>query len=70
MKSFLMGLLSNSDSTSTMRLMSIASLLVGAVIGVYGVYKGTDLSGVAELCAVFVVSAFGGKVAQKHLENK
>lgn len=70
MKSFLMSLLNDADGTSTMRVMSILSLAIGAVIGLYGVYRGTDLAGIAELCAVFVVSAFGGKVAQKHMENK
>lgn len=45
--------------------MSITSLLVGCVIGIVGLLKGKDLTGVAAICSVFVVSAFGGKALQK-----
>ena len=53
-----------------MRLMSIASFIVGAVIAVYGVYKGKDLSGLAQVCGVFVGSAFAAKSIQKFAEKK
>lgn len=70
MKAFLLGLLSDSEGHSLMRVMSIVSLLIGAVIGLYGVYMGTDLVGTAAVCSVFVVSAFGGKLAQKSMEKE
>lgn len=63
-------LLDEKDSLSMMRLLCCLSLLIGGAIGMYGIYKGTDLTGVAALCAVFVGAAFGGKVAQKNIENR
>lgn len=69
MRLFLKLLLSESGDVSTMRLMSIFSLLVGAGIACYGIYMGKDLDGVAKICAVFVGSAFIGKGAQKALEK-
>jgi uncharacterized membrane protein len=62
-------LLDEKDSLSMMRFLSLTSLFIGGVIGVYGIYKGTDLTGVAALCAVFVGASFGGKVYQKKIEN-
>lgn len=62
------GLLSETDGSSTMRLMSLISLAIGGIIGLYGVYMGKDLMGTAAICAVFVTNAFGGKVIQKHME--
>lgn len=56
------------DKISTVRLMSVFSLLMGAGIAVYGISHGKDLGGVAEICGVFVGAAFGGKVAQKYAE--
>jgi hypothetical protein len=44
--------------------------MIGAMVGLYGVYKGKDLSGVAQVCAVFVSSAFMAKTAQKYVESK
>ena len=63
-------LLDANDSLSMMRFLSLLSLLIGGGIGMYGIYKGTDLTGVAALCAVFVGASFGGKVAQKNIENR
>jgi len=68
--SALKGLLSDTEGASMMRLMSLVSLLCGCLIGVYGVIRGTDMTGVAALSSVFVGAAFAGKVAQKHVENK
>lgn len=65
---FIEGLLSEQDGHSMMRVMSLLSLFIGAGIGMYGVYRGTDMTGVAAICGVFVVSAFGGKVLQKGME--
>lgn len=53
-----------------MRLMSIASFLVGAAIAFIGLYKAKDLSGLAQVCAVFVGSAFAGKTISKFAEKK
>ena len=54
---------------SMVRIMSLLSLLTGIVIGLYGVIKGKDLSGVAQVCAVFIGSAFVGKTASKFAEK-
>ena len=67
---YLKKLLSTSGEASTMRLMSIASFLVGASIAVVGVLKGKDLSGLAQVCGVFVGSAFMGKTVQKFAEKR
>lgn len=55
---------------SMVRIMALLSLLTGIAIGLYGVYKGKDLSGVAQICAVFVSAAFIGKVTQKFAERE
>lgn len=70
MQKFIIKLLSTSGDVSTVRLMSVCSLLAGIAIGLYGVYKGKDLSGIAQVCGVFVGSAFAAKVGQKFVEGK
>lgn len=67
---FIKQLLSESGSISMVRVMSLVSLIIGSIIGLYGISHSKDLSGVAQLCAVFVGSAFAGKVGQKIMENK
>jgi hypothetical protein len=62
-------LISENDKISTVRLMSIASLITGIAIGLIGVLKGKDLTGCAALAGVFVTSAFLGKVTQKFAEK-
>lgn len=57
-------------STSLLKSMPILSLLAGMGIGVYGVYAGKELAGVAEICAVFVGAAFTAQVAKKYSESK
>jgi len=69
MRWFIKELLSENGLISTTRLMSILSILIGAVIALYGVYMGKDLGGIAQVCAVFVGSAFTGKVVQKYMEG-
>ena len=70
MKSFLKKLLSESSEISTVRLMAIYSLIIGSIIAIYGVYQGKDLSGLAQVCGVFVGAAFAAKITQKFVENK
>jgi len=67
---FIKELLSESSNVSTMRLMSLFSVLVGAGVACYGIYQGKDLGGVAQVTAVFVGSAFSAKVVQKYREIK
>lgn len=67
---FIKKLLSDSGTVSTMRVMSISSFVVGSGIACYGVYKGKDLSGLAQVCAVFVGSAFAAKSIQKFAEKE
>lgn len=66
---FFKELVSDGKQVSTVRVMSLFALLVAACIAMYGIYRGKDLSGVAEIVGVFVISAFGGKVTQKTLEK-
>lgn len=66
---FLKELLSENGTISTMRLMSIIALIVGAILAMYGLYEGRDLAGVAQLSAVFVGSAFAAKFTQKLIET-
>lgn len=68
MREIVVKLIMEGDKPSSMRLMSIFSLLVGAGIAIYGIYQGKDLTGVAQICAVFVGAAFVGKTAQKFAE--
>lgn len=70
MKELIKALLSESGIISTARVMALGSLTVGSVIGVYGVYMGKDLGGIAQVCSVFVGSAFAAKVTQKYMETK
>ena len=67
--SFIESLLSESSPISSLRLMSILSLIAATAIAGYGVYVGKDLTGLAALCATFIVPAFGAKVSQKLLEK-
>lgn len=69
MKAVIKSLLSDSGDISMLRLMALGSLLVGSGIGVYGVYMSKDLSGVAQICGVFVGAAFAAKVVQKKFEG-
>lgn len=71
MKDYFLQVMSDGGgSPSSLRWMSVLSLAVGVFIAVYGLLKGKDLSSLAVLVSVFVVSAFGGKVAQTHIENQ
>lgn len=70
MKTFFKKLLSDSGDVSMVRVMAILSLVVGVAIGLYGVYTSKDLSGIAQVCGVFVGSAFAAKVTQKFTESK
>lgn len=63
-------ILDEKSTMSSLRLMSIASLLEACILASYGVYTGKDLLGLAALCSVFVTAAFGSKVIQKKMENK
>jgi len=70
MKSILKALLSESSEVSTVRVMAIWSILAGTAIAVWGVYRGNDLSGLAQVVAVFVTSAFAAKTISKYAEKK
>jgi hypothetical protein len=60
----------NEGAPSSMRMMSVLSLLIGAALAFYGLHKGVDPGNLAWLVAVFVTSGFGGKVLQKRYEKK
>jgi hypothetical protein len=67
---FVRKMFSSKNEVSSMRVMAMLSLVVAAVIGVYGVVIGRDLGGLAQLCGVFVGAAFMGKATQKFAEQK
>lgn len=66
----MVALLAEDGRISTVRVMSLTALAVGSGIAIYGIMNSKDLSGVAQLCAVFVGAAFAAKVGQKIVENK
>lgn len=70
MIAYIKQMLSNKSEVSAMRAMSFIALIVGSIIAAYGIYRDADLGGLAELVGVFLAAAFGGKVAQKHIESK
>ena len=69
MKSFLMALLSDSGEVSAGRVMALASLSAGIALGFIGVLNGKDLSGLAQVVAVYVTSAFAAKTLAKYAEK-
>lgn len=69
MKKLFRELFSESNKLSLMRVMSGFSLVVGTIIALIGIITKQNLTGVAELAGMFVISAFGGKVAQKAVEK-
>lgn len=69
-KKIIHSLLSEGENDiSTVRVMAFISLLTGVAVGLYGVYAGKDLAGLAQVCGVFIGAAFTGKVAQKFAER-
>jgi len=69
LKRFVAALLSDSGTVSAIRVMSLYALGVGSAVAMYGVYMGKDLSGLAQVCGVFVGAAFAAKVGQKFAEK-
>lgn len=70
-KKIIHSLLSESgNDISTVRVMAFLSLFTGIAVGLYGVYSGKDLAGLAQVCGVFVGAAFTGKVVQKYAERE
>lgn len=67
---WLMDFLSDGTNLSMMRLMSLTSLVMGCGIAIYGISHGKDLGGIAQICSVFVGSAFAGKSIQKYMERE
>jgi hypothetical protein len=69
MKQFLLKAFSDGGDVSMMRLMSFLCVISAVVISLVGIYRGSDLSGVAILVGSFLVPAFGGKSAQAYIEK-
>lgn len=63
-------LLSEDTGLSCLRFMSLVSLLLGSLIAVLSLILKSNLDGITPLVAVFVGSAFGGKIGQKYFEGK
>lgn len=70
MKDFFNKLIASRSGVSSMRVMSLVALLAAIAVAFYGLHQGSELSGLSMLCGTFLASAFGGKVAQKSIENK
>lgn len=70
MLEYLKKIFSEASDISSMRIMSFLSLIIGAIVSLIGLFKGSELFGLATLAGVFVGSAFGGKVLQKIQEIK
>lgn len=66
---FLTALFGENSEVSCMRVMSFLSLLTGASVTFYSIYRGIDLASATPVIGVFVGGAFGGKVAQKFVEG-
>lgn len=68
---FIKDMFSAGSSVSAMRVMAMLCCLSAIVIAIVGVCKKEpDYEGLSILSATFLTTAFGGKVAQKHLESK
>ena len=61
------GLLQSGGQTSSMRVMAFMSLITGCVIGLVGMWKGTDLIQTAALVGVYM-APIAAKVVQKRTE--
>jgi hypothetical protein len=60
----------NGEDVSCMRVMSLTALLIAASVTYLGLYLNRDMGSLTPVIALFLGAAFGGKIAQKHLENK
>lgn len=68
---FIKDIFSASSTVSSMRIMSMMCCTAAIVIAIIGLTKNPiDYSGLSLLSATFLGAAFGGKVAQKHIESK
>jgi hypothetical protein len=67
---FVYSLFSEKGEISSMRVMSMISLLISGYVAIYGLTTHADMGGLAVLCGVFLSAAFGGKTAQKMIETK
>jgi hypothetical protein len=66
---FIKDLLSENGTVSTVRLMSLISLLTGCGIAAYAVIVDKNPDKVVQIVSVFVGAAFTSKVAQKMIEK-
>lgn len=65
----MLGFFRDSGNISMMRLMSFIALVAAVVFAGYGLYTNKDLSQLATLCGVFLMSGFGGKAIQSFNEK-
>ena len=70
MRDFIANLFKENGDVSSIRVMSMISLLIGGYIAIQGLHSDKPLNDVAILCGVFVGAAFTGKVMQKAVELK
>jgi hypothetical protein len=70
MKAFIISMLKEGDQISCGRVLSLLSLIIGAVIAILGLYLDKDLNALSVLVGVFVGSGMLGKVGQKFAERE
>ena len=63
-------LINEKSPVSTMRVLSLVAMLIGGAVAMFGVYRGSDMLGVAAVAGVFVSASITGKVVQKSIEVK
>ena len=70
MRELLRQLLNEDSQVSMTRLMSLICIVSAAGMALYGLQKGSDLTGLSMLCGAFLAAGFGGKVGQKVIEMR
>lgn len=60
--------LKENGKTSTIRIVCLACVFTGCLVGVYAVHKDRELLTVAPLVAVYLAAGITGKVTQKKHE--
>lgn len=63
-------LINEQSPVSTMRVLSLMAMFIAGSIAMFGVYRGSDMLGVAAVAGVFVSASMTGKVVQKSMEIK
>jgi hypothetical protein len=66
---FIRDLFSESGNVSMTRFLSLLCVLMATIIAIYGLIEKSDIGQLSMLCATFLGTGMGGKVAQKWVEK-